>query len=153
MDKNSDILKQVDRRTGMTVPEGYFADFAARMTADLPQQSPSFALLEDAPKPSTWKRVRPYVYMAAMFAGIWCMMKMFSMFGDQKADLSIENYPALSTALNNESFIDDYVYPNINESEILDQMIDSGIDFDDIIDWQDIDPEMYFYQDDYSIEN
>lgn len=136
MNKQSDILKQVDRRSGMTVPEGYFAEFSARMAASLPNESPSFkeALEETADRHemTRWRRIRPYVYMAAMFAGIWCMMKMFSMLGSQNADLSIDNYPGLATALNNETFVNDYVYPNISDDEIIDQMLDSGFDFEDL---------------------
>ena len=31
-------------------------------------------------KPSMWQRVKPFAYMAAMFAGVWCMMSVFSHF-------------------------------------------------------------------------
>jgi len=31
-------------------------------------------------KPSMWERVKPYAYLAAMFAGVWCMMSVFSHF-------------------------------------------------------------------------
>lgn len=135
MDKQKDILKQVDRRTGMTVPDGYFAEFASRMAASLPKEPASTVTLsQDAPRLTTWRRVRPYVYMAAMFAGIWCMMKMFSMIGNTNADLSIDNYPGLATALNNETFIDDYVYPNISDSDIYDHLMDSDISLDELID-------------------
>lgn len=130
MGKNSEILKQVDRRTGMTVPEGYFAEFAARMSASLPQK-PVFSDSEvKEPRLSRWHRMRPYVYMAAMFAGIWCMMKMFSLFSQNDADLSIENYPGLVTALNNENFKDNFVYPALNDYDILDQLYQSGESLD-----------------------
>ncbi len=36
MKKNSDILIKAARRDGMTVPEGFFEDFAAKMSASLP---------------------------------------------------------------------------------------------------------------------
>ena len=29
-------------------------------------------------KPTLWVRVRPFIYMAAMFAGVWLMMNIFS---------------------------------------------------------------------------
>ncbi len=31
-------------------------------------------------KPSMWQRVKPFAYMAAMFAGVWCMMSVFNHF-------------------------------------------------------------------------
>ena len=65
MAHDNDILKQVDRRSGMTVPEGYFADFASRMMEQIPEKKQEKIL------PRTWwQRCRPYVYMAAMFCGI-----------------------------------------------------------------------------------
>lgn len=134
MDKNSDILKRIDRKSGMTVPEGYFAEFAARMTASLPKQEASDSTpQQQAPRLSTWRRLRPYIYMAAMFAGIWCMMKMFSMIGNSdKADLSIDNYPGLVTALNNDNFVDDYVYPNISESDVMDHILNSDLSVEEL---------------------
>lgn len=67
-------LKQtVGDRTPFKVPEGYFEDVCSRIMTSLPEYP-------EAPKPvklSVWQKVKPYVYLAAMFAGIWCMMKMF----------------------------------------------------------------------------
>ena len=39
-----------------------------------------------------WHRVRPYIYLAAMFAGIWMMMKVFHDF-TQASHLSLDNPP------------------------------------------------------------
>ena len=58
------------------MPENYFDDFNKRMTEMLPD-------VEITPvdvKPTMWQRVRPLVYLAAMFAGVWCMMQVFSNF-------------------------------------------------------------------------
>ena len=72
MKKKEDILQQVGRKTGYKVPEGYFENFAARMTEQLPER--------ELPKPeivTTWQKLRPYIYLAAMFAGIWLMLQVF----------------------------------------------------------------------------
>ena len=70
------ILDIIGRKDGMTVPDGYFADFQARMEALLPVNEQAETPREiEAPR-SFWDRVRPFVYMAAMFAGVWCMVKM-----------------------------------------------------------------------------
>ena len=53
-------------------PEGYFADFAKKMAASLPEKQ-----IPAKRKPTRWLRIRPYVYMAAMFAGVWCMGYLF----------------------------------------------------------------------------
>lgn len=132
MEKKSDILSRIDRRTGMTVPDGYFADFAKRMADSLPDTSLSATVIE--PKRSFWNRVRPYAYMAAMFAGIWCMLKMFTMMGGGSADLSIDNYPGVVTALSDDHFVKEYVWPSVDDYDIL----------EDIYSQDDITPEEFF---------
>lgn len=127
MKEDNDILKQIGHRDGMTVPDGYFADFAARMAASLPKTE-----FEESKDPgkiiiqrTLWQKVRPYVYMAAMFAGVWCMMKMFSSL-TTKSELSPS--PILAEALSNEIFVNDYIIDDMDEREIMDQMMEDGFD-------------------------
>lgn len=120
------ILNDIDRRDGMTVPEGYFADFASKMAQALPEKVSE----APAPKRSVWLRIRPYAYMAAMFAGIWLMMQMFSMIKSSASDLNIENYPAVTAALDNDHF-DPYVI-EIDDREILESMFNEGYSVNDI---------------------
>jgi hypothetical protein len=73
MKEDKDILSRINRRDGMTVPDGWFDDFASRMADSLPER-PALENASPAPVSRTiWERIRPYVYMAAMFAGVWCM--------------------------------------------------------------------------------
>lgn len=128
-----EILNQAAHDTGMTVPEGYFEKFQQKMIAELPEIA-----FEQTGKPiimehSWWKRVRPYVYMAAMFAGIWCMMKMFDII-KPTADLSIDAHPAVASAINNDEFFNNYIAPSFDQSELYDELYDEGFDttqFDD----------------------
>lgn len=106
----------------MTVPEGYFNDFAARMAQSLPEQS--WEKPNVMPR-SFWQKVRPYVYMAAMFMGVWCMMKMFYLMRPQ-SDLSIGDNPVLVSAINNDSFFSDYCAREIDESDIYDDLFNDG---------------------------
>jgi hypothetical protein len=72
MKKNNDILNAVGGKTGYKVPDGYFEQFTARVIEQLPEK--------ELPQPevvTTWHRIRPYLYMAAMFAGIWLMLQAF----------------------------------------------------------------------------
>lgn len=120
MDKKSDILTRNNRHSGMTVPEGYFADFVSRMEQTLPEKS-QLAPAELHPR-TFWQKVRPYAYMAAMFAGIWCMLKMFTMMGGGSADLSIENYKGVTTALTDEHFVKDYVVPDVDDYDFYEDL-------------------------------
>lgn len=73
MEKKTPLLDEIGRKHGMRVPEDYFADFTEKMVDALPERE--IPLPE---QPTLWLRVRPWVYMAAMFAGVWLMMKMFT---------------------------------------------------------------------------
>ena len=65
MSKIDEILTKVDHKAGYKVPEGYFADFTSKMMEALPEKK-----IEEHRKPTRWMRIRPFVYMAAMFGGV-----------------------------------------------------------------------------------
>lgn len=70
------------------------------------------------PNVSTWQRVKPYLYMAAMFAGIWCMMKMFHMI--TTTDLSLDNPPqAVAMAIAESDHADWGIYHSNDNAESL----------------------------------
>ena len=72
--RQEDKLKEkVGSKLPYTVPEGYFESFKSRLMDNLPEypEKPVQKRL------TTWQRLKPYVYLAAMFAGIWCMMQIF----------------------------------------------------------------------------
>ncbi len=86
MKTEHNILEKVGGKTGYTVPDNYFDSVRSKIMENLPEYQ------EKKPeKLSMWKKVQPYIYMAAMFAGIWCMMKMFHMMST--SDLSLDNPP------------------------------------------------------------
>ena len=119
-----DILDKVNRNDGMTVPDGYFEQFAAKMAASLPEQEWEKKTPKVMPR-SVWQRVRPYVYLAAMFMGVWCMMKTFDM---MRPTDSLESNPVLAAAISNEHFVDDYMISegDVSEYEMLDDLYASG---------------------------
>lgn len=122
MKETNDILDKIGRRSGMTVPEGYFDSFVAKMSDSLPEAHPDTAPALE-PRRSFWHKVRPYAYMAAMFAGIWCMMKMFGLLSGPGPDLTdINNYPGVLTALNDVTFVNDYIYPAVDSYELMEDI-------------------------------
>lgn len=72
--EDSTILQKYGKDSGFKVPENYFEDFNKKMAAMLPD-------VEITPvdiKPTMWQRLKPLAYLAAMFAGVWCMMSVFN---------------------------------------------------------------------------
>lgn len=66
MKEEDKLLKKVGTGNPFTVPEGYFENLTSEVMNKLPEQKkPDFQLKE----PTRWDKVKPWVYMAAMFAG------------------------------------------------------------------------------------
>lgn len=125
MKENSDILSKVPHRDGMTVPDGYFADFTGKMAAMLPEKE---SAVQPAPGPRRriWNAVRPYVYMAAMFAGVWCMLKMFTIMSGHNDLRPMDSNPIMAEAFSNDEFFFDYVSDDISQWDVLDEMVEDG---------------------------
>lgn len=71
--EDSKILEKLGKNPGFKVPENYFNDFNTKLLESLPEVT-----ITEEVKPTLWVRVRPFIYMAAMFAGVWLMMNIFS---------------------------------------------------------------------------
>lgn len=132
MDENKNILDKINRKSGMTVPDNYFADFAEKMMQNLPEKQEPII----AKPPTLWQRVRTYVYLAAMFAGIWCMVKMVNLMGSSTPGTPasfVQSEQILAQAIEDESFISDYCYEEIDEYSLLESMYEDGYEASDLI--------------------
>ena len=121
----SEIIDNIaSRGSGMSVPDGYFEDFSVRMASQLPFREELDVPIaqQKATKGNGWLRLRPYVYMAAMFAGAWCLLKMFALMSPGSNDINIERYPSLSLALqNDEQFIDEYIIDCVSQFDVVEE--------------------------------
>lgn len=122
-----EILTHAAHNDGIKAPDDYFAQFQAKMQASLP--------LQDFEKASTftrertrWQKIRPFVYMAAMFAGIWLMMNMFTLFSPSPQPISPETSPVLAQAMVNDDFVNDYCMDEgeMTEYDLMDDLYSSG---------------------------
>lgn len=89
MTREERLRIKAGKDSGFRVPDGYFDQTYAKVMASLPERK----AMPEA-KVSLWTRVRPYVYLAAMFAGIWCMMRIFHDMSGQSDTVSLDNPPA-----------------------------------------------------------
>lgn len=74
MKEEDKLIEKFGRKGPWSVPDGYFDAAREEVMSKLPEYPAR-------PKPvamSKWQRLKPYVYLAAMFAGIWCMMQVFN---------------------------------------------------------------------------
>ena len=112
--EDSTILNKYGKDPGFKVPENYFNDFNKRMADMLPD-------VEITPidiKPTLWQRVKPLAYMAAMFAGVWCMMSVFSHF---TSNSNLSSVQAVAEKLNDDkSNLEDFIMSgSVSDYDIL----------------------------------
>ena len=86
-EEDSKILSKLGKKSGFTTPENYFNDFAKNLAEKLPEA----AAPEEKEKPNLWVQFRPYVYMAAMFAGVFCMIQVFNLFNGSSSQNPMAN--------------------------------------------------------------
>jgi len=101
MDKKRILLKEIVKVEPFSTPEGYFENLTNGIMSQLPD-----AVRENPESMSVnwWHRVRPWVYMAAMFAGIAMMIRLFV----GSPATQIKNYASEGLKLTSSSDIDDY---------------------------------------------
>lgn len=125
------LYTKAGRDAGFRTPDGYFDNVFAKIEASLPD-------MPERPQPlplSRWQRLKPYVYLAAMFAGIWLMMKVYtSVVTDhqQSADRIPESV-ALAFADSGEAAVDAAVGLPTAESdfELMQEVSENYTDIDD----------------------
>ena len=112
MKEEDKLLKKVGTENPFRVPEGYFESFTSDLMSRLPEKEKTDIHRE----PTTWERVRPWLYMAAMFVGAALIIRVASpgetVSGGQQqqqiaADESDIEMDYIRTAIEN-TMMDDY---------------------------------------------
>ncbi|MEG1574060.1 MAG: hypothetical protein RR293_01590 [Bacteroidales bacterium] len=118
MKKN--VLENINRDSGMRVPDGYFDSLAERITRELPDVE----LPVEEPI-NLWKKIQPWLYMAAMFAGIALMFKIFSWNGNNEnktAELRNETHEYVETEMEEDVFF----YDNVTDYAIYEYIAENN---------------------------
>lgn len=72
MKEENELLKKYGTQNPFTVPEGYFENFPKELMDKLPEKET--VVQEEI---TLWQRVKPFVYLAAMFCGLMFSIKVF----------------------------------------------------------------------------
>jgi len=81
MKEEDDILRKIGKENPFKVPDGYFDNFTSGLMEILPEKP-------DMPKKkpiTTWTKIQPWVYMAAMFIGAALFIRVVSFTENEKA--------------------------------------------------------------------
>jgi len=73
MGKEENILRKAGTGNPFRVPENYFEDFAQELMTKLPEKEP----IPHTEELTLWQRVKPWIYMTAMFCGIMLSVRIF----------------------------------------------------------------------------
>lgn len=101
--------------TGMRVPDGYFADFAGRMDAlidALPEQPATV----EAPKVSLWMKVKPWMYLAAMFVSFVVVFRVFI------GPVSTSERIASANQAEEQALVEDAIYASVSDYDLYEYM-------------------------------
>lgn len=109
--KEEDKIHQIlGTENPFRVPDGYFDHFASELMSQLPEKKTASQISRE---PTRWERIKPWLYMAAMFAGAALLIRVGSMEVNQEAEalaqeeIDQEEIEYITTAVCN-SMMDDY---------------------------------------------
>lgn len=112
MKEEDNILKKAGKENVFRVPDGYFENLASEVMSRLPEkEKPVFITKE----PTKWEKIKPWLYMAAMFAGAALIIRVASadrapadsMMAKDDTETEIVSDEYISTVLDN-SMLNDY---------------------------------------------
>ena len=128
MKQEDSIQQKYGKDSGMRVPDGYFTDLQSRIMDTLPPYE-SQPVAQDI---RGWQRFKPYFYLAAMFAGIWLMMKVFHTVS-QPMSLSLDNPPeAIVQLIDSEAYTPEYLTMQyIDDYDIEEEVVMSYDSFEE----------------------
>ena len=102
MDKNNLQLTDITKVNPFKTPEGYFENFTNGIMSQLPE-----AVRQESLNVNWRQRIRPWIYMAAMLAGIALILRLFI---GSPASFGTKNYALEGLKLTSSSDIDDFYH-------------------------------------------
>lgn len=112
--RNEDRLKEkYGTEDPFRVPEKYFDEFRVNLMENLPE----YPAKPVVPQMTAWQKLKPYIYMAAMFCGIWLMMRIFHDISSRDV-ASLDNMPESVVLALSDNYADEYFAESEDESTI-----------------------------------
>jgi hypothetical protein len=119
MKKNNIKLDSIEKKDPFKIPENYFENFVADIMSKLPDRP-----VEQPKVISLWERVQPWIYMAAMFAGIALIINLFA---DKPDDRQERESIYASNGLNLNSLNDIEDFYRYYEDELIKVVYDDTV--------------------------
>lgn len=119
METKKTSLENIEKRNPFTVPEGYFENLTNQILTSLPEKETEKKSIQH----TIWKRVSPWVYLAAMITGIAFGIGLFVKQEQPKTPAVAQEETSQSTNMISTedvllSFVSDYeLYEYLSETE------------------------------------
>jgi len=114
-------LDEREPRRPFTVPEGYFENLTQNIMASLPQQD---SLTQSPVTVTLWMRIKPYIYMAAAFAGIFFCLEFATGLNKNNQELSAQSD---QTVIYSDEYIDSFLETAmIDDYTLYYSLVESG---------------------------
>lgn len=108
MKEEDKLNKKYGKENPFTVPEGYFDNLTHEIMSKLPEKETIFTEEKEI---SMWQRVRPWLYMAAMFIAILLPIRFMI-----NQTTNPDEDAITATSIENEVYEDDYIDVIVNQS-------------------------------------
>lgn len=128
MKEEDKLIEKFGRDGGWKVPDGYFDSLSSEIEGKLPEYPATPARVNM----TLWQKLKPYVYLAAMFAGIWLMMQVFHNVSSN-SELSLDNPPERIAQIMESGSLNSEMYSSssLSDVEIEQEVSDLYTDIDD----------------------
>ncbi len=96
-------LDEIGKDLPFSVPENYFNNFALQLEQQI-----------GINRPPVFKIIKPWMYMAAMFVGLFVLGQVFYTIYDNNATINQDNYES-------------YVLSQVDETALMDYYVDESV--------------------------
>lgn len=100
MKEEEELIKKIGKDNAFRVPAGYFENFTAKLMDKLPE-NPVMPKVEV----TMWTKMKPWVYMAAVFIGAALFIRVLHFTGSEKSEVQQQ----AKNELSQEQYIDNTV--------------------------------------------
>ena len=108
MKEDTELKKKIGKENPFKVPEGYFENIVPEIMKRLPE-----AEAQESVEITMWERVKPWVYMVAMFCGLMFGLRVMMMDKPVNKEINTDN---VSMADSLEGIPDEYIDPILDQT-------------------------------------
>lgn len=108
MKEDTELKKKIGKENPFKVPEGYFENIVPEIMKQLPE-----AEAQESVEITMWERVKPWVYMVAMFCGLMFGLRVMMMDKPVNKEINTDNV-SITDSL--EGIPDEYIDPILDQA-------------------------------------